>query len=68
MQTFSPIQNHILSRLKNAKSLRYSEMQPGAIPNDLYNYHLQFLVKKGFELDWREDLNLEEGDPHAHAM
>jgi ADP-ribose pyrophosphatase YjhB (NUDIX family) len=46
-QTFSPIQNHILSKLKNAKSLRYSEMQPERIPNDLYNYHLQFLVKKG---------------------
>lgn len=48
-QNFSPIQNHILSKLKNAKSLRYSELQPdGNIPNDLFNYHLQFLVKKGF--------------------
>ena len=47
-QTFSPIQNHIISRLKNAKSLRYSEMQPKGIPNDLYNYHLQFLVQKGY--------------------
>jgi hypothetical protein len=47
-QTFSPIQNHILSRLKNAKSLRYSEMQVDDIPNDLFNYHLQFLVRKGF--------------------
>ncbi|HEY0907907.1 MAG TPA: NUDIX hydrolase [Candidatus Paceibacterota bacterium] len=48
MQLFSPIQNHILSKLKNAKSLRYSEMQMEGTPNDLYNYHLQFLVKKGF--------------------
>lgn len=55
-QIFSPIQNHILSKLKNAKSLRYSELQPEKgdkgfstkIPNDLFNYHLQFLVKKGF--------------------
>ncbi len=47
-QNFSPIQNHILSKLKNAKSLRYSEMQLDDIPNDLFNYHLQFLVKKGF--------------------
>ena len=47
-QGFSPIQNHILSRLKNAKSLRYSELQPDGVPNDLFNYHLQFLVKKGF--------------------
>ncbi len=47
LPNFSPIQNHILSRLKNAKSLRYSEMQPDKVPNDLFNYHLQFLVKKG---------------------
>jgi hypothetical protein len=47
-QNFSPIQNHILSKLKNAKSLRYSEMQVDDVPNDLFNYHLQFLVKKGF--------------------
>jgi ADP-ribose pyrophosphatase YjhB (NUDIX family) len=47
-QSFSPIQNHIISRLKNAKTLRYSEIQPKNIPNDLYNYHLQFLVKKGY--------------------
>lgn len=48
LQNFSVIQNYILSKLKNAKILRYSEMQPDKVPNDLYNYHLQFLVKKGF--------------------
>ena len=42
----SPIQNSILSTLKNAKSLRYSELAPDTVPNDLFNYHLQFLVKK----------------------
>ncbi len=47
-QRFSPIQNHILSKLKNARTLRYSDMQPEDIPNDLFNYHLQFLVKKGY--------------------
>jgi hypothetical protein len=47
-QSFSPIQNHILAKLKNAKELRYSDMHPESTPNDLYNYHLQFLVKKGF--------------------
>jgi 8-oxo-dGTP pyrophosphatase MutT (NUDIX family) len=47
-QGFSPIQNHILSKLKNADRLRYSELQPESIPNDLFNYHLQFLVKKEF--------------------
>ncbi len=44
----SPIQNHILSKLKNAASLRYSELQPPKVPNDLFNYHLQHLVKKDF--------------------
>lgn len=51
---FSPIQNHIVSRLKNAKILRYSELQQRNVPNDLFNYHLQFLVKKGF-IDRFED-------------
>jgi 8-oxo-dGTP pyrophosphatase MutT (NUDIX family) len=45
---FSPIQNNIVSRLKNAKMLRYSELQQKGVPNDLFNYHLQFLVKKGY--------------------
>lgn len=44
----SEIQNQIISRLKNADILKYSELQPKNIPNDLFNYHLQFLVKKGF--------------------
>lgn len=48
LQNFSPIQNHILSKLKNAEQLRYSELQPERVPNDLFNYHLQFLVKKDF--------------------
>ncbi len=48
LQNISPIQNHILSKLKNAKSLRYSELHPQKIPNDLFNYHLQYLVKKEF--------------------
>lgn len=48
LQNFSPIQNHILSRLKNAQSLRYSQLQLDKVPNDLFNYHLQYLVKKEF--------------------
>jgi 8-oxo-dGTP pyrophosphatase MutT (NUDIX family) len=47
-QSFSDIQNGIISKLKNAKTLRYSELWNKKIPNDLFNYHLQFLVKKGF--------------------
>jgi len=39
-----------LSKLLRADNLRYSEMTPeeSRIDDDLYNYHLQFLVKKGF--------------------
>ena len=48
LQNLSTIQNHILSKLKNAKSRRYSELAPEKTPNDLFNYHLQFLVKKGY--------------------
>ncbi len=60
-QDFSPIQNHILSKLKNAKSLRYSELMPDyKVPNDLFNYHLQFLVKKGFLIKV-EDFSNESG-------
>jgi ADP-ribose pyrophosphatase YjhB (NUDIX family) len=55
---FSPIQNHILSLLKNAKSLRYSELQPEKVPNDLFNYHLQFLVKKDFVAKGNEGYSL----------
>jgi NUDIX domain len=47
-QAFSQIQNHIISRLKNARVLRYSDLQLKSVPNDLFNYHLQFLVKKGY--------------------
>lgn len=45
---FSIVQNHILSKLKNAKRLRYSDLQPARTSNDLFNYHLQTLVKRGF--------------------
>lgn len=48
VHNFSPIQNHILSMLKNALSLKYSELKPDKVPNDLFNYHLQYLVKKDF--------------------
>ncbi len=50
----SPIQNRILKTLKNAQTLRYSDIQFEDVPNDLFNYHLQFLVKKGF-LNKNED-------------
>ena len=59
-QNFSPIQDHILSRLKNAKSLRYSELHPDKVPNDLFNYHLQHLVKKEFIIKSDEGYSLSE--------
>jgi ADP-ribose pyrophosphatase YjhB (NUDIX family) len=59
-QSFSPIQNGIISKLKNAERLRYSELQPDTIPNDLFNYHLQFLVKKGFVDRTEEGYSLAE--------
>jgi ADP-ribose pyrophosphatase YjhB (NUDIX family) len=43
----SPIQNRIISLLKNKHRARYSELQIEGEANDLFNYHLQFLVKKG---------------------
>lgn len=44
----SDIQLKILTKLLRAKGLRYSEAQIREIDNDLYNYHLKFLVSKGF--------------------
>lgn len=42
----SPIQNKIISRLKNADILRYRDIHPAEVPNDLYNYHLKSLISK----------------------
>lgn len=42
----SSVQNHIISTLKNADSLRYSRLRPVNTPNDLFNYHLKMLVSK----------------------
>jgi hypothetical protein len=43
--------------------------KPRAVRNDekLLKDFQQALIERGVELEWREDLNLEEGDPHAHA-
>lgn len=35
---------------------------------NLLREYQDLLVKNGFELDWREDLNLADSDPHRHAM
>lgn len=43
----SPVQNHIISQLKNADTKRFTDLRPEGIENDRYNYHLRFLIKKG---------------------
>ncbi len=47
--TFHPIQTQILHIIRTAPDgLRYSKMKPSTeIENDLFNYHLQQLVKRG---------------------
>jgi len=47
---FSYVQEKILANLLRKKKARYSEIAPEEpnISNDLYNYHLQFLVEKGY--------------------
>ena len=46
MHISSSVQNQIISRLKNADRLRYSQIMPEGIANDLYNYHLKTLIAK----------------------
>lgn len=47
-------------------------MQPDKVPNDLFNYHLQFLVKKGMVIKSGDGYSLSENgikhvaDPHPH--
>jgi ADP-ribose pyrophosphatase YjhB (NUDIX family) len=43
-----PIQLAILERLRLApEGLRYARIRPEQVENDLYNYHLQYLIKEG---------------------
>lgn len=42
------IQIKILTNILRSEGLKYSQARPKTIENDLYNYHLKFLVKKGF--------------------
>lgn len=44
---YSDLQTYILDKLGSNPPLRFSEIQPSNIENDLFNYHLQYLVKKG---------------------
>jgi ADP-ribose pyrophosphatase YjhB (NUDIX family) len=44
------IQKQILLKLAGSdeKLFRFSELKPGEVENDLFNYHLQYLIKQGF--------------------
>ncbi|HEY8562522.1 MAG TPA: FAD-dependent oxidoreductase [Pyrinomonadaceae bacterium] len=46
------------------------KVAPRAVRNDarLLEGFQNLLIENGFELEWRADLKLEEGDPHRHAM
>jgi len=44
MVRLSPVQNYIISCLKNAKTLRYRDLRPEDTANDLFNYHLKMLI------------------------
>jgi len=52
--SLSLIQNHIISKLKNADTLRYRDIRPEDVPNDLFNYHLKTLVNRKL-VDKREE-------------
>lgn len=43
----SHIQQSIISKLKNAQSMRYRDLHDSEIDRDLFNYHLRQLVEKG---------------------
>ena len=44
--------------------------EPKKVRNDekLLREFQELLIQNGFELEWPNDLNLDEGDPHRHAM
>jgi ADP-ribose pyrophosphatase YjhB (NUDIX family) len=45
--SYHPIQKHILLTLAKNPKLKYSELKIKDVENDLFNYHLQYLVKQG---------------------
>lgn len=45
---FNEIQLRILTSLTTSQKLKYSEIKPLDIENDIYKYHLKHLLEKGF--------------------
>jgi ADP-ribose pyrophosphatase YjhB (NUDIX family) len=48
MNSLPSLQLQIVQKLYGADRLRYSAIRPSEVENDLFNYHLQSLVKRGF--------------------
>jgi 8-oxo-dGTP pyrophosphatase MutT (NUDIX family) len=44
----SHVQNLILAQILKGNALRYSEIKPKDVDNDLFNYHLKFLLDKKY--------------------
>jgi hypothetical protein len=66
-----PIEWNIGEAVGNLLAFCLAEnVRPRAVRNDsrLLGEFQNRLVERGFELDWRADLNLEDGDPHRHAL
>jgi hypothetical protein len=66
-----PIEWNIGEAVGNLLAFCFSKKsEPKQVRNDvnLLGEFQAFLTKNGFELEWRKDLNLAEGDPHRHAM
>ncbi len=66
-----PIEWNIGEAVGNLLAFCFSKnLEPKQVRNDekLLHEFQSILIKKGFELEWRNDLNLNDGDPHRHAM
>jgi hypothetical protein len=54
------VQDYIISKLKNADTLRYRDLKPADTPNDLFNYHLKALIAKHIVAKTDEGYRLSE--------
>lgn len=66
-----PIEWNIGEAVGNLLAYCFSKkLEPKQVRNNanLLKEFQNLLVRNGFELEWRKDLVLSEGDPHRHAM
>jgi ADP-ribose pyrophosphatase YjhB (NUDIX family) len=66
----SYVQELIIGRLITSEGLRYSKLRPEDVDDDLYNYHLQELVKKGYVEKNKDNLYVlsDKGKEHAQKF